>query len=124
MTLRTPLGRVLGLGSAKEGTEHWWSQRVTAVALVPLTLWFVFSMVFAYDYQYDTLAAWLENPVNAVLTLLLATTLLYHSKLGIQVVVEDYLHGSVKVLLLLVSQFVHIGLAVAAVFAVLKISLG
>lgn len=124
MSLKSPLGRVLGLGSAKDGTEHWWMQRVTAVALVPLSLWFVFSMLFAADFSYETQSTWLARPLNAVLMILLATTLLYHSRLGVQVVVEDYVHGATKIVTLMISQFAHIALGVAAVFAVLKISLG
>ena len=124
MSLKSPLSRVLGMGSAKEGTEHWWAQRVTAIALAPLSLWFVFSMIFASGFDYDTIAGWLGRPLNAVLMILLAATLLYHSRLGVQVVVEDYVHGSMKLVALLLSQFVHIALGVAAIFAVLKISLG
>lgn len=124
MSLKSPLGNVLGLGSAKEGTEHWWQQRLSAVALIPLTLWFVFAMVSHASLDFATVTTWLSSPINAILMLLLVATLLYHSMLGVQVVVEDYVHGFTKVVTLMVSKFVHIALVVAAVFAVLRISLG
>ena len=124
MSLKTPLGRVLGLGSAGEGTGHWWSQRVTAAALVPLALWFAASLVFAESLDRTALAAWLASPLNAVLMLLLTGTLIYHSKLGVQVVIEDYVDGSLKVLALLLSRFVHVFLGVAAFYAILRVSFG
>lgn len=128
MTVKSPLGRVLGLGSAGKGTDHWWMQRLTAVALVPLGLWFVISMtvtlVAAPAHDHATIFAWIAHPVNAVLLVLLALTLVYHSKLGVQVVVEDYVHGAPKVVTLILSNFLHAVLAVAAVFAVLRIAFG
>ncbi|MEM8547911.1 MAG: succinate dehydrogenase, hydrophobic membrane anchor protein, partial [Pseudomonadota bacterium] len=114
MSLKSPLGRVLGLGSAKEGTEHWWSQRVTAVALVPLGLWFMVSMLALPGYDYPQVVAWVAAPVNAILLLLFVVTLLYHSKLGTQVVIEDYIHGNMKVVLLIGLKFMYALLAVAA----------
>jgi succinate dehydrogenase / fumarate reductase membrane anchor subunit len=124
MSLKSPLGNVLGLGSAKEGTEHWWTQRLTAVALIPLALWFFFSLVALPALDYATVTGWVASPLNSVLLLLLAATVLYHSMLGTQVVIEDYVHGFTKVVTLVVVRFIHIFLAVAAVFAILRISLG
>ena len=124
MSLKSPLGNVLGLGSAKEGTEHWWTQRLTAVALVPLALWFFFSLVTLPALDYGTVSGWVESPLNAILLLLLAATVLYHSMLGTQVVIEDYVHGFTKVATLVVVRFIHIFLAVAAIFAILRVSLG
>jgi succinate dehydrogenase / fumarate reductase, membrane anchor subunit len=124
MSLRTPLGKVLGLGSAGEGTGHWWVQRVTAVALVPLTAWFAISLLTQPLQSYEAMRGWLGQPWVAVLTILLALTLAWHSKLGIEVIVEDYVHSkAAKTALLLLSTLVHVAAAVAAVFAVLMLAL-
>jgi succinate dehydrogenase / fumarate reductase membrane anchor subunit len=124
MSLRTPLGKVLGLGSAGEGTGHWWVQRVTAVALVPLTAWFAISLLTQSLQSYEAMRGWLGQPRVAVLTILLALTLAWHSKLGIEVIVEDYVHSkAAKTSLLLLSTLVHVAAAVAAVFAVLMLAL-
>lgn len=125
MSLRSPLGRVLGHGTAKEGTSHWWGQRVSAVALLFLGLWFAFSLATLSDYGHAAALAFIASPVNGVLLLLLSLTLAYHSYLGIQVVIEDYLHApGLKLAALLVSRYAHILLAVAAGYAILKIGLG
>ena len=125
MSLRSPLSRVLGSGSAKEGTEHWWSQRVTAIALLVLGAWFMISLRGVDSYQQADLHAWVAYPVNAVMLLLLSVTLAWHSALGVQVVIEDYVHGpAIKIVSLLLSKFVHVFLGLAAVFAVLWVSLG
>ena len=121
MSLKSPLGRVLGLGSAKSGTEHWWSQRLTAIAMVPLSLWFVVQMFGMSSFDYNAARAFVAAPVNAILLLF---TLLYNSMLGTQVVVEDYVRGARKVVMLVVLRFAYIALGVAAIFSILKISLG
>jgi succinate dehydrogenase / fumarate reductase membrane anchor subunit len=124
MSLRSPLGKVLGRGSAGEGVGHWWVQRVTAVALVPLTTWFAWSLLTLRLQSYDEVRGWLGQPWVAVLTILLALTLAWHSKLGVQVVVEDYVHGKgAKTGLLLANIFVHACAAVVAVFAILVLAL-
>ena len=124
MSLRTPLGKVLGRGSAGEGVSHWWTQRVTAVAFLPLTAWFAISLVTHALQSYEVMRGWLAQPYVAVLTILLVLTLALHSKLGIEVIVEDYVHGKVaKTTLLLLSTFVHVAAAVAAVFAILVLAL-
>lgn len=125
MSLRSPLGRVLGLGSAKDGTSHWWGQRVSAVALLVLGLWFAFTLATMSGFSHAEVIAFAAQPINGVLLLLLTAALAYHSYLGVQVVIEDYVHGpGIKVLSLLLSRFVHALLAVAGIYAILKIGLG
>jgi succinate dehydrogenase / fumarate reductase, membrane anchor subunit len=125
LSLVSPLSRVLGLGSARGGAEHWWAQRVTAVALVPLGIWFVLALVLLPDYSYATLRTWVSQPVTAVLLILTVISVVYHSKLGVQVVVEDYVHvKAVKVAGLMLSTLLHIAVAVAAAFAILRIAIG
>jgi succinate dehydrogenase / fumarate reductase membrane anchor subunit len=124
MSLRTPLSKVIGRGSAGEGVGHWWVQRVTAVALLPLTAWFVISLLGQSLQSYDAMRGWLGQPWIAVPTILLVFTLAWHSKLGVQVVIEDYVSGKgAKTTLLLLSTFVHIGAAVAGIFAILALAL-
>ncbi len=124
MSLRSPLGRVLGLGTAKDGTSHWWGQRVSAIALLFLGLWFAFSLATMPGYDYLAATAFIGRPINSILLLLLSLALAYHSYLGVQVVIEDYVHApGVKIAALLISRFAHIILAAAAVFAILKIGL-
>ena len=125
MSLRSPIGRVLGLGAAKEGVSHWWSQRVTSVALLLLGLWFVASLLRIPNFSYEVVITWIAMPVNAVLLLLLIATLVHHSQLGVQVVVEDYVHHhGLKVATLLLLTFAHVALAALAIFAVLRIAFG
>jgi succinate dehydrogenase / fumarate reductase membrane anchor subunit len=124
MSLRTPLSKAIGRGSAGEGVGHWWVQRVTAVALVPLTAWFVISLLGQSLQSYDAMRGWLGQPWVAVLTILLVVTLAWHAKLGVQVVIEDYVHAKgAKAGLLLISIFVHVGAAVAGIFAILALAL-
>src|SRR6202012_1913153 len=108
MSLRSPLSRVMGLGSAKDGTGHWWAQRVTAVALVPLTLWFVFSLLTLPDFEYETVRTWLSVPITGFFALLLVGVLSYHSYLGTIVIIEDYVTSSgMKVLSLMILRFLY-----------------
>lgn len=121
MDVRSPLSKVKGLGSAKEGVAHWWAQRVTAVAMVPLVVWFVVNILRGMHSELYILA-FIGTPVNAVLALLLIGAALYHGMLGIQVVIEDYVHSKCRKLALLVlMQFVTIVTAVAAILAVIVI---
>lgn len=124
MSLRSPLGRVLGQGSAG-GSHHWWTQRVGSVALVPLGLWFAVALLGLPDLAYDTVRAWLAHPMNAVLVLLTIAVGAHHSYLGLQVVIEDYVHTKGrKVATMLAVQFLHVLAGAAAAFAVLRVSLG
>lgn len=123
--IKSPLGRVLGLGSGHNGTDHWLAQRLTAVALVPLTLWFALSLLGLGNLDYYAVDAWLARPLNAILTLALVLCLVWHSSLGTQVVAEDYLHSpAVKVTVLVLLRLAHLALALAGAFAVVSISVG
>lgn len=122
--LRSDLGRVRGLGSAKEGVGHWWAQRVTAIALVPLTIWFVASLVFLTDVDHATAMQWLGSPITLGLMALFLIALIYHAVLGLQVVVEDYIHShATKLILLLLMQFAGFALGAAGIVAMLVIAL-
>lgn len=124
MSLQSPLGRVLGLGSAKSGAGHWWAQRLTAVAMVPLGLWFVVALLGLQHGNYQMVAAWVAEPANALPLILLVLALVYHSCLGLQVVIEDYVHGATKVVTLIAMQFIHVIMAVGAVYAIVLVSMG
>jgi succinate dehydrogenase / fumarate reductase membrane anchor subunit len=125
MSLRSPLGRVRGMGSAKDGTAHWLAQRVSAVALIPLTLWFVFSLLTLPALDYDTVHTWLSVPISGFLALLLVAVLTYHSYLGTIVIVEDYVTATgMKVLTLLVLRFLYVLCGGAGMFAILRVVFG
>jgi succinate dehydrogenase membrane anchor subunit len=125
MSMQTPLARARGLGSAKEGLHHWWSQRLTAIALVPLSLWFIYSLVVVTGADYATVVAWLANPLNAVLMLLFIFSLYYHAALGVQVVIEDYIDSEwQKIASLILIKFLALLGAFSAAIAVLKVYLG
>jgi succinate dehydrogenase / fumarate reductase membrane anchor subunit len=125
MSLRSPLGRVLGLGSAKDGTGHWWAQRVSAVALIPLTLWFMLSLLSLPALDYATVRAWLSVPLSGLLAVLLVAALTYHSYLGTTVVIEDYVHAAgTKLLSLLLLRFLYVLTGGASIFAILHVSFG
>ena len=125
MNLRSDLGRVRGLGSAKEGTSHWWMQRVTAVGLVPLTLWFAWSVASLSGTDQAGFAGWLSKMHNLTLFILFVGALFYHMKLGLQVVIEDYVHDEkMKVVGLLLNIFVAVLFGLSAVIALLNIAFG
>ena len=123
--MRSPIGRAIGLGSAKEGVEHWWLQRVTAVALVPLTLWFVVAVVRLSGADIDAVRDWVGRPLPAILLVLLLIATFWHASLGLQVVVEDYVHTDLaKLGLLIVLRLGCFALAVAGIIAVLGMAFG
>jgi len=123
--MRSPLGRAIGLGSAKEGVAHWWAQRVTALALVPLMLWFAAALIAHLGAGRPQVLEWLGAPLPAIVMLLLLVAGFYHMALGVQVVIEDYVANEwAKIGALLVNRFVAAALAVASIFAVLRIALG
>jgi succinate dehydrogenase / fumarate reductase membrane anchor subunit len=125
MSLRSPVGRVLGMGSAKDGTGHWWAQRVSAVALIPLTLWFLLSLLALPALDYATVRAWLSVPLSGLLAVLLVAVLTYHSYLGTTVVIEDYVHASgTKILSLLLLRFLYVLVGGAGIFAILHVAFG
>jgi succinate dehydrogenase / fumarate reductase, membrane anchor subunit len=124
VSLRSPLGHVLGLGSAKEGVHHWWSQRLTSIALVPLTVWFTVSLLTLPSFDHPIVVAWMAHAWTALLMLLFVLVATWHSQLGVRVVIEDYVGGGAKTLALVLSSFIHCVIAVAGVFAILKIAFG
>jgi succinate dehydrogenase / fumarate reductase membrane anchor subunit len=125
MNLVHPLAKVLGLGSAKSGVHHWWLQRITAMALVPLTLWVVWAAVTMAGVDHATVVAWMASPINAALLLIWVVVMLYHAQLGMQVVVEDYVHAPAAALFLHVATkfAVAVGIVVS-VLSILRITLG
>jgi succinate dehydrogenase / fumarate reductase membrane anchor subunit len=122
VSLRTPLGEVRGLGSAKEGTHHWWHQRLTAIALIPLGIWFVISLIVFTGASHAEVAGWMAKPLNAGLLLLLIGATFYHLKLGVQVVIEDYVSTEwQKLTAIIVVTFGCIALALASAIAVILV---
>ena len=122
--MRSPLGRAMGLGSAKEGAEHWWMARVSAVALIPLTLWFVASIIAHTGSDYVTFIVWLRMPLVSILMVLLLIALFYHTTLGLQVVIEDYVHSEARFGALIAVRLGCVALAVAGILATMRIALG
>jgi len=123
--MRTPLSRARGLGSAKKGTAHFWAQRVTALANIPLTLFMVAMLVIHAGKDHAAIASFLGNPFIGVIMLLLIVSAVMHMRLGLQVVIEDYIHGEAAKLLALVgNMFFAITIGVACTLAVLKLVIG
>ena len=124
--MRSPLGRAIGLGSAKEGVAHWLAQRVSAVALVPLALWFVAALIrLIGGGDFDRMQNWVGRPLPAILLVLLLIATFYHAALGLQVVIEDYVHGELARLgLVVLVRLACFAFAVAGIVAVLGLALG
>ena len=124
MSLESPLGKVRGLGSAKEGVSHWWLQRLTAVALVPLTIWFAFTVVSLTGADYETARAAFSSLWRASLMIIYLAALFFHGQLGLQTVIEDYVHsGGIRMFLLIGTKFAAVLLGVASILAVLRMAL-
>lgn len=124
-SLRSPLAHARGLGSAKHGTEHWWHQRLTAIALVPLTVWFVFGVIRHLGADHAAFVAWMKSPFSAVMMILTAAVTFHHAQSGLQVVIEDYLNVEWQKLAALIAvKFLSFALAAACVLAVVKIFIG
>ena len=125
MLRKTPLGQVLGLGSAKTGTEHWWHQRVTAIAGIPLVVFLIGFIFMHRGASRAEIVASMQNPIVAILMGLTVFNLVWHMRMGLQVVIEDYVHTDhTKYFLLLLNTFFSVLMAVAAIYAILKMSFG
>jgi succinate dehydrogenase / fumarate reductase membrane anchor subunit len=123
--LRTPLSRARGLGSARQGVHHWWAQRITAVALIPLVAWFAISLIMLSGADYAVVRAWIGSPVVMVLLTLTIVIGLHHGQLGMQEVVEDYVHGEgMKLTLIVLLRFTAVFFGLAAIVAILRIGFG
>ncbi len=124
MNLRNPLAKVKGLGASGEGSHHWWLQRVTAIALVPLSLWFVFSIINHIGNSHQEVTTWIAQPSVALLLILYLGFMFYHAQLGIQVVIEDYVHTEwVKVVSLLLVKGIVLVAGLASILSVLRLAL-
>ena len=125
MSMRSPLGRVRGLGSAREGVGHWWAQRMTSLALIPLALWFVASLVGLTGADHATARDWIAAPVPAALLVLLIVAAFYHGALGFQVIIEDYIHHEgAKLAALIAVNGLSLLLGLAGVLSVLMVLFG
>jgi succinate dehydrogenase / fumarate reductase membrane anchor subunit len=123
--METPLGRVRGLGSARTGARHWWTERLSSVATLLLFVWLIVSLIRLPNLGHATLTEWLRDPLAAVPMLLLVAATFYHLKLGLQVVIEDYVHEEgMKLFSITLLNFLAIGAGALAFFAVLKIAFG
>ncbi|MFD1786628.1 succinate dehydrogenase, hydrophobic membrane anchor protein [Sphingomonas floccifaciens] len=118
----TSIGRVRGLGSAKEGTHHWWHQRLTAGTNLLLMLWFFISIARLPGYGLDDVAKWLSTPWTALPLVLLVVSVFYHFRLGLQVVIEDYQHDASRIAALILLNIFTVGAAATAIFSILKIA--
>ena len=125
MSMRSPLGRVRGLGSSNDGVHHWWAQRLTGIALVPLSLWFIFSVIGLVGADLPTVTAWVGHHGNPVMLILLTIAMFHHAQLGLQVVIEDYVSAeSTKVFLLVVTKLMAVFFGASCIFAVLRLTFG
>lgn len=125
MSLQTPLGRVRGLGSAKDGTGHWWAQRLTAILLAPLMIWLIVSALPMVGADYGDARVWVAQPLNALLILALILTVIYHALLGVQVVIEDYFHDRrIEVTLLITIKLIAFVASLASALAVVRVAVG
>jgi succinate dehydrogenase / fumarate reductase, membrane anchor subunit len=122
---RTPLARARGLGSAKDGVGHWWAQRLTAIALIPLVVWFAISLVMLSGADYTVVRAWIGSPLVMMLLVLTIAVGLHHAQLGMQVVIEDYVGGDGwKLALIVIVKFIAVLFGLGAIVAILRIGFG
>jgi succinate dehydrogenase / fumarate reductase membrane anchor subunit len=121
---RTPLARARGLGSAKEGVHHWWMQRLTAIALIPLVVWFAISLVMLSGADYQVVRAWISSPLVMVMLVLTIGIGLHHGQLGMQVVWEDYTEGAFRIVMIVLTKFLAVLFGLGAIVAVLRIGFG
>lgn len=122
--MKTPLSRAYGLGSSKEGTGHWWMQRLTSVALVPLTLWFGLSLASLGELSREAVAAWMREPLTAVLLIALLVAGWYHAALGLRVIIEDYVHAApVKIGAIILVELGSFLFALAGIVATMRVFL-
>jgi succinate dehydrogenase / fumarate reductase membrane anchor subunit len=119
---RSPLARAQGLGSARGGVKHWWAQRVSAIALLPLTLWFLGSIIAHAGSDYAAFIGWLKTPLTDISMVLLLLALFHHTALGLQVVIEDYIHSNAKFAAVITVRLGCIALASAGIIAILRIA--
>lgn len=124
MSMKTPLGIVRGLGIAHAGTRHWWVQKATSVALVPLTVWFIVSMAAMTGADYDAFVNWIRMPVTSVLLILFLGFVFYHFRIGVQVVIEDYVHRGAKIAALLLNDAFGLAVGLLSILSVLRIVFG
>jgi len=122
--LRTPLARARGLGSAREGVHHWWAQRLTAIALIPLVVWFAISLVMLSGADYPVMRAWIGSPLVMVLLILTIGVGLHYAQLGLQVVWEDYTAGATRVVMIVLTKFIAAVFGLAAIVSILRIGFG
>lgn len=122
--MRSPVARASGLGSAKEGVEHWWQERVTAAALVPLTAWFIASVIAHGGSDYTAFIVWLRAPFSTLMMVLLLAALFHHTALGLQVIIEDYIHSAARIPVKIAMWLGCFALAAAGIVAVLRVALG
>lgn len=122
--LRTPLAKVKGLGASGKGAHHWWLQRVSAIALAPLSVWFVFAILGHIGDSHAAVIAWISQPAMTVLLVLYLAFMFLHAQLGLQVVIEDYVHNeAVKMTMMLLMKALCLLAALASIFAVLRVAL-
>src|SRR5580692_1210653 len=124
MDRRTPLARARGLGSAKAGVHHWWAQRLTAIALIPLVVWFAISLVMLSGAEFNVARAWIGAPLNMLMLILTIGIGLHHAQLGLQVVWEDYTEGAIRVLMIVFTKFVAVLFGLGAIVSILRIGFG
>ncbi len=124
MSLRHPLARVKGLGASGEGSHHWWGQRLSAVALAPLSIWFVFAVIGHIGDSHDEVIVWVSSPGVALMLILFVGFMSYHALLGVQVVIEDYVHAeSLKLVLVILVKGLALLAGLGGIFAILRVAL-